>query len=77
MLRNKANRNFWAACWIEKKIVCILLFIKAFYAGFDQVDSIFSLEVTLLPNNHKNYLEIQRPLTLFVLMIKSTKIIQS
>ena len=36
----------------------------AFYYSLNQFDSIFSSKVIILPNNSKNYLEIQRPLSL-------------
>ena len=35
--------------------------MRAFHDSLNQVDSIFSLKVIMLPNNCKNYLKIQRP----------------
>ena len=36
--------------------------MRAFYDSLNQFDSIFSLKIIILPNDRKNYLEIQRPL---------------
>ena len=45
MLWNKANRNFWEACWIGMKFVGIHVFMRTFYDNLNLVDSIFSSKV--------------------------------
>ena len=37
--------------------------MRAFYDSLNQVDSIFSSKVIILPNNRKNYVGIEWPLT--------------
>ena len=36
--------------------------MRDFCDSLNQVDSIFSSEIVVLPSNRKNYIEIQRPL---------------
>ena len=38
--------------------------MRALYVDLNQVESVFSSEVIILPNKLKKYLEIQRPLIL-------------
>ena len=43
---------FWAACWIEMK------FIRYFYHSINQVDTIFSSKVVILPNKKNHWFQV-------------------